>query len=62
MIDQLEVVNSALYQIGQTEHKGHQANDQHEQLVIDEFVLDPVRKAVLNGRDDYLDDGELKNI
>lgn len=62
VIDQLEVVDAALYQVGQAEEEGHTADDQHEQLVVDELVLDPVGEAVLDGRDHHFDDGELRRI
>lgn len=62
MVDQLEIVDAALYQIRKTEKERHAAHDQHKKFVVDQFVLNPVGKAVLNRGNYNFNDGKLKKI
>lgn len=59
VVDQLEEVDATLDEVGQPEEEGDNADDQHEQFVVDELLLDPIGETVLDGGDDHLDDGEL---
>lgn len=59
MIDQLEIENSSLNQIGQSEEKRYNHNDQHQQLVVDQFRSDPFGETILYGCNNHLYDGKL---
>lgn len=59
MIDQLEEKYSALDDIWQSEEEWHDTNHQYKQFVVDEFVLYPIREAVLYWCNNHFDDGKL---
>lgn len=57
-----KLIVTHLNYIRQPEEEGDDANDQDEHLMVDELLLDPVRKSILNRGDHNLDNRELEEI
>lgn len=61
MILQPNSCHMYLNNIWQSKEEGHDANDEHQELVVDQLLLDPIREPILNGGNNDFHDRKLKS-